>query len=161
LKILSLNAVYCGAERNKDLQRILLVTSKAYSKGVAGSYSISLLVFHVYCDKKEIPDQQHIPVSHVLLSSFIATLAGSYYGKTIANYVYGIQAWHTIHGVPWNIPKVEFDALLKAAETLAPPSSQKTKHPPYSTDYISMIHTCLNPTDPFDVVVFACLTTMF
>jgi hypothetical protein len=86
-----------------DLQRILEVTSRAYAESTAGTYGTGLLVFHVFCDQKDIPEAQHTPANHLLLSSFIATLAGAYSGKTITNYLYGIHAWHTIHGVPWRI----------------------------------------------------------
>ena len=81
-------------------------------------------MFHVYCDNKVIPETQRAPVSKILLSAFISELAGAYSGKTISNYVYGVRAWHILHGMTWLLKEPETKALLTAASKLTPPSSK-------------------------------------
>jgi hypothetical protein len=145
-----------------DLQHILEVTSRAYMESTAGTYGTGLLVFHVFCDKKDILEAQHAPASHLLLSSFVATLVGAYSGKTIMNYLYSVHAWHTIHGVPWTIQRTELDTLLRAADTLTPPLSLKPKCIPYIIKYLWRLHKHLDLSNSgFDIAVFACLTTTF
>jgi len=144
-----------------DLQRIQDVLTKAYAESTAASYGSGILVFHVFCDRKEIPEIQRAPASHVLLASFVATLAGTYAGNTIANYLHAIHAWHIVHGAPWNINKQEMDALLKAANSLAPLSSKRLKRDPLSVLHIEQISLWLDLNLPLDAAVFACLTTTF
>jgi hypothetical protein len=95
-----------------DLQYILEVTSRVYAESTAATYGTGLLVFYVFCNKKDILEAQCTPANYLLLSSFVATLAGAYSGKTIINYLYGIHAWHTIHGVPWRIQRTKLDTHL-------------------------------------------------
>lgn len=53
------------------------------------------------------------------------------------------------------------DALLKGADRLAPPSSKRKKRQPYTPEFIAKLRHQLKLDDPFDVAVFACLTTCF
>jgi hypothetical protein len=144
-----------------DLLRIQDVISRAYAETTATSYGSGLLVYHIFCDRKDIPEDQRTPASPILIASFISTIAGSYAGTTVANYVHGIHAWHTIHGIPWKMEKSEFDALLKAAESLTPPTSRKAKREPVLVSHIEKMCEHLNLNEPLDAAVFACLTTTF
>jgi hypothetical protein len=135
--------------------------SQAWEEGTRETYGSGLLTFHVYCDNKAIPELQRAPVSKVLLSAFISELAGAYSGKTIYNYVYGIRAWHVLHGLTWQINEPEIKALLTAASKLTPASSKRKKRRPYTPDYMAKLKGQLNLQDPLDAAVFACLTTCF
>ncbi|KAJ7103676.1 hypothetical protein C8R43DRAFT_907024 [Mycena crocata] len=114
-----------------DLQRLEDVMSFAWAPGTLEVYGSGLLIFHVFCDSKGIPESQRSPASDLLINSFVATLAGSYSGSTLANYYYGVRAWHVLHSIPWSIEQAAIDALLKAASTLAPSSSKRKKRLPY------------------------------
>ncbi|KAG2737718.1 hypothetical protein P692DRAFT_20761085, partial [Suillus brevipes Sb2] len=52
------------------------------------SYGLGLLIFHVFCDSKSIPEDQIecAPASCFLISSFITEMAGS------KDSVYGVHA---------------------------------------------------------------------
>lgn len=144
-----------------DLQRIEEILSHAWTDSTLESYGSGLLAFHVFCDMKLIPDPERAPVSPVALSAFIAAMAGSYSGKTIANYLYGVRAWHILHGVPWKLNEPEIEALLKAAEKLTPPSSKRKKRRPYTIDFIAALRVHLDLNEPLDAAVYGCLTTTF
>jgi len=134
----------------------------AYAESTRECYGSGLLVFHVFCDSKLIPEEQRAPASHILISLFISEMAGHYSGKTVSNYVHGVRAWHTLHGVPWTLGgDTEIDTLLKAATSLTPPSRKRAKRDPYTIPLITSIRDHLNPNDPLDAAVFACLTTLF
>jgi len=52
------------------------------------------------------------------------------------NYIYGIWAWHILHGVRWQMDTAELEVLLMAAEKTAPPASKKKKRVPYTTEFM-------------------------
>jgi hypothetical protein len=108
----------------------------AWADSTHESYGSGLLVFHVYCDSRSIPELDRAPASSVLISAFITFAAGSYSGKTIANYVYGVRAWHILHGVKWSLDDVQIDNLLKAAENMTPSNLKRKKRRPYTIDFI-------------------------
>ena len=124
-------------------------------------YGSGLLNFIVFCDKKNIPEVDRAPASHVLLLSFVSTLAAAYSGSAISNYLYGIRAWHILHGIPWRLEKPEMDTILKAAEKLTPPSSRQKKWRPYTINFMLAIRQHLDLQKPLNASVYTCLTTCF
>ena len=109
-----------------------MVMGKSWEVSTLAAYSSGLLNFHVYCDQKGVPEDQHAPASPVLIHAFISVLAGTYSSSTINNYVYGIRVWHLIHGVKWQMEVAELEVLLRAAEKATPVSSRKKKRVPYT-----------------------------
>jgi hypothetical protein len=118
-------------------------------------------VFHVFCDLRGVPEKQRCPADPLLMLTFISSCAGSYSGKTLANYFYAIRAWHTLHGAPWLMKAAEMKAALDGAAILAPPSSKRPKRAPLTLATISALATKFDLTKPLDAAVFACLTTTF
>jgi hypothetical protein len=144
-----------------DEARIREVLSEAYSDSTKVTYGTGLLVFHVYCDKKEISEPQRAPIGQTLLAGFISTLIGDYSAQAIENYTYGLRAWHIIHRIPWKINRAELQTLFASAAKNQPPKSSKAQKPPCTLQDLVAIRDNLDPRDPFDVAVFACLTTTF
>lgn len=144
-----------------DIQRIRDTMIHAYTEATRKTYGSGLLTFHVFCDSKSIPEAQRAPASHILVSSFITSMAGHYSAKTITNYICGVRAWHILHGLSWSLNEMEIETLLKASISLAPPSSKRSKREPYTIELMVAISQHLNPLNPLDAAVFACLTTTF
>jgi hypothetical protein len=145
-----------------EIERIREVILHAFAESTRETYGSGLLVFHVFCDSKSIPEDQRAPASRVLISLFITEMAGHYSGKTVSNYVQGVRAWHIVHGIPWTLGgDAEIDSLFKAAISLTPPTSKKAKRDPYTITLITAIKEQLSLNDPLDAAVFACLTTIF
>ncbi|KAJ6460845.1 hypothetical protein C8R47DRAFT_993811 [Mycena vitilis] len=145
----------------EDLARIEVVLLEAWAEGTRDTYGSGLLVWHVFHDKRGTPEVQRAPTSPVLLAAFIAAIAGAYSGKTIANYVYGVRAWHILHGAPWSINAPELQALLDGANRLTPATSKRKKRLPYTVELIVLILRHLDLNIPLHAAVFACLTTTF
>jgi len=145
----------------EDINCIFEVMANAWADSTHESYSAGILVYHVYCDQREIPEELRAPTSQFIITSFIASLAGSYSGSTIANYIPGIRAWHILHGLDWKLNSLETDALLKGADRLTPPSSKRKKRQLYMLEFIAKIWLQLNLNNPLDASMFACLTTCF
>ena len=145
----------------EDHQRIVDVMSHAWEEDTWETYGSGLLVYHVYCDGKSIPDCERAPASQLLLSGFMSTLAASYSGKTISNHFYGIRAWHILHGMSWHLKKVEIETMLHAVEKLTPQTSKREQRRLYTPDFIESLSRHLNYSNPLDAAVYACLTTCF
>lgn len=124
-------------------------------------YGTGLLVFHVYCDTKNIPDGQRAPVSQNLLAAFVSSCAGAYSGSTISNYATALRAWHVLHGLEWKISDAEYKALLEGAARLAPASSKRPKRAPFTLDVLERFHLLMDLNDPRDAAIFACLVCSF
>jgi hypothetical protein len=68
-----------------DLWQIVDVLKHAWAERMQETYETGLLLFHIFCDKKNLPK-----LWHALLFAFTMTLVGSYAGKMITNYFYGV-----------------------------------------------------------------------
>ena len=84
-----------------DLDRLITVINSSWQSTTRETYGAGLLVFHVFCDQRLIPEDQRCPADPLLMLTFISSCAGAYSGKTLANYFYAVRAWHTLHGAPW------------------------------------------------------------
>lgn len=110
-----------------DVQLIDDVALQAWADSTKVTYGSGLLMFHIFCDKKGISEVDRAPASSTLLAAFVATLAGSYSGSAVSNYLSGVRAWHTIHGLGWALSNVETHVLLKGALSMVP---RHLKDPP-------------------------------
>ncbi|KIK93790.1 hypothetical protein PAXRUDRAFT_144277 [Paxillus rubicundulus Ve08.2h10] len=144
-----------------DIQHIYDIIAHAWADSMKEMYRSGLLAFHIFCDNQSIPELEHTPTISSIISAFISTLAGSYSGSTISNYINSIRAWHTIHGLDWALNNMETDALLKVAMLLAPPQSKRPPHEPYTMDLLVSICNHLDLSSPLHTAVFACLTSAF
>ncbi|KIK94001.1 hypothetical protein PAXRUDRAFT_785178, partial [Paxillus rubicundulus Ve08.2h10] len=147
--------------QESDMTRIKDVMAHAWAESTRESYGSGLLVFHIFCDAKSIPNSDHAPASTQLIALFISSLASQYSGGTVANYLQGVRTWHIIHRLIWSHNNTEIEALLKAAVTLAPTSSKHKPCEPYTVNVLNLMRDNLNLTDPAKAAVFTCLTTTF
>lgn len=145
----------------EDIRQIAIVMGKSWEESTLATYGSGLLNFHVYCDQKEVPEDQRAPASPLLISAFVSSLAGAYSGSTIDNYVCGIRAWHILHGVKWQMDTAELETLLRAAAKTTPSSSKRKKRVPYTPNFILAIRSQLKLDQPRDAAVYSCLTTTF
>ncbi|KAJ8596779.1 hypothetical protein M405DRAFT_725572 [Rhizopogon salebrosus TDB-379] len=144
-----------------DLQRILTVIAHSHAPSTRESYGSGLLVFHVFCDAREVPEEQRCPASSVLLLTFIATCAGLYSGKTLENYFYAVRAWHLLHGSAWLADPRESSLALEGASRLAPPSSKRPKRDPFTIALLLALRPVMDLNDPLQAATYACLTVSF
>jgi hypothetical protein len=144
-----------------DLEHVKDILELSWEESTRALYGAGLLVYHVFCDCKAIAESHRAPASPVLIAAFVSTIAGAYAGRSISNYVFGIWAWHILHGIDWKISTLELTSLLKAAEKTAPTSSKKPKRAPYTIDFMLAVWEKLNLLLLLHAAVFACLTTTF
>jgi hypothetical protein len=108
-----------------------------------------------------VPESLRAPAHHSHVASFVASLAGSYSGSAISNYLYGLRAWHILHSIEWKLNALEMEALLKGAARLAPESSKRKPRQPYTPEFIAEVGKHLDLHLPLDASVYACLTDGF
>ncbi|KIJ09687.1 hypothetical protein PAXINDRAFT_87109 [Paxillus involutus ATCC 200175] len=144
-----------------DIQHIYDVITHTWADSTKETYGSGLLAFHVFCDNRKIPESECAPAIPSIISAFISTLAGSYSGSAVSNYINGVRAWHTVHGLDWALNNTETDALLKAASSLAPPQSKRPPREPYTVDLLVSIRSHLDLSSPLHAATFACLTSAF
>ncbi|KIL60835.1 hypothetical protein M378DRAFT_13874 [Amanita muscaria Koide BX008] len=144
-----------------EQSRIKTTMLASWDESTRITYGSGLLVFHVFCDRRNTAEEERAPASADLVKIFISSIAGSYSGKTIASYTFGVRAWHKLHGLPWEVADADLEILLRAAEKTAPPSSKRKKRKPITPDFITTIRGKLQLDNPRHAAVFACLTTTF
>ena len=154
-------APHDSALSNSELERIKDTMVHAWEEDTRASYGAGLLMWHCFCDSKQVSEYGRAPASQTLLSAFVAHMAATYSGKTVAGYLSGIRTWHLLHGIPWALEKREMDTMLRAAEKLTPGTSKKKKRLPYTPAFISAVRQHLVLDNPLDAAVFACLATCF
>ncbi|KAF9224271.1 hypothetical protein BS17DRAFT_703839, partial [Gyrodon lividus] len=70
------------------------VIAHTWVKGTKESCGSSLLVFHVFCHAKSIPNCNRAPTNSELVAFFISSLASQYARVTISNYLQVYTAHH-------------------------------------------------------------------
>ncbi|KAG6327913.1 hypothetical protein ID866_11176 [Astraeus odoratus] len=146
------------ADMHDQVQSVIL---QGWAKSTKLAYGTGLLVYHVFCDSRDIPETDRTPTSSALISMFVSALAGSYAGQTIQGYVYRVHAWHTLNSLPWSLHECQINTMLKGAVKLAPPSVKQILREPITKEMIEVIRTCLQKGDPLDTAFFTCLTMVF
>ncbi|KAH9062378.1 hypothetical protein EDB87DRAFT_297914 [Lactarius vividus] len=144
-----------------ERERIKDTMIHAWEEDTREAYGSGLLMWHCFCDDKAIPDPERAPAAQSLLSAFVAHMAAVYSGRTISNYLNGVGAWHILHSVPWELDKMEMDAMLRATSKLTPDASKRKACRPYTPDFIAAVKRDFTMEDPLDAAVFACLSTCF
>ncbi|KAG6327436.1 hypothetical protein ID866_11653, partial [Astraeus odoratus] len=94
-------------------------------RNTRAAYGSGLLVYHILCDSRDIPEMEHAPAKSAMISSFISALTRSYSGQTIQGHVYGIHAWHMLNGLPWSLHEDQINTMLKGAAKLVPPTARQ------------------------------------
>ncbi|KAI0634905.1 hypothetical protein C8Q77DRAFT_1053520, partial [Trametes polyzona] len=144
-----------------DVERIKTVTARAWVDSTAQTYGTGLLTFHVFCDLRAIADVQRAPASEELILSFIAALAGSYSATAIDNYVAGVRAWHTIHGLDWQADSLRVKTALIGAGQLAPATSKRSERNPITLSTLEALRRDFDLATPLDAAVWACACVAF
>ncbi|VDB83401.1 unnamed protein product [Peniophora sp. CBMAI 1063] len=142
-----------------DVERVLEVMPHAYALDTLEVYGSGLLVYHVWCDKRDIGEEARCPASADLVEAFVASCAGAYSRSAVDNHLAGIQAWHLIHRQPWKIDQNRLSHLTKAVDRLGP--SKRAPRPPFTVELMTKILSQLDMASHFDVAVKACLLVTF
>jgi len=137
------------------------VIGHSLASGTRETYGSGLLAFHVFCDARNVPEEQRGPASSILILGFIASCVGMYSGKTLENFVYSVRAWHLLHGLEWAVNPAQIASALEGGARLAPPVSKRPKRKPFTTAILTALHSVLDLSDPLDSAFYACLVISF
>lgn len=146
---------------DSDIDRIIVVLAHSHAPTTRETYGSGLLIFHVFCDARDIPEEQRAPASPILILAFIAACSGLYSGKSLENHFYAVRAWHLLHGLPWLANHDQCTLALSGGKRLEPDTSKRAKRAPFTIDILIAIRSTLDLTTPLHAAVYACLTTSF
>ena len=68
---------------DEDLDCLIIVINSSWQSATWETYGAGILVFHVFCDLKSIPEDQQCPADLLLMLTFVSSCAGAYSGKTL------------------------------------------------------------------------------
>ena len=135
--------------------------ANAWAPSTTQTYGAGLLVYHLFCDKFNIPEELRAPASTDLMVSFVSTLAGAYSGSAVRNYVSAVRAWHILHRLPWQLDQDALDTSIRASQKLAPSSSARAVRQPVTPQILLAIRASLNLSEGRDAAIWACATCLF
>lgn len=145
----------------ENIARLERVLEGAWNDDTRCVYGAGLLVYHVWCDAENVPEESRAPAHTHTILTFISALSGGYAGDTIGNYVAGVRAWHILHGLAWTIDPAPYNAALKSAKSLEPPQARRSQRPPCLLSHLKTLHSELNLSTPLHAAVWACVTSLF
>ncbi|EKM56456.1 uncharacterized protein PHACADRAFT_91797, partial [Phanerochaete carnosa HHB-10118-sp] len=153
----------------EDFARVSSVMSVTWAPSTLETYSAGLMLFHAICDVQLIPEMNRAPASSELLCIFLAKLACSYSVSALTNYLAGIQAWHRLHQLPWQLDAAQQQLMVcSAASMLSRLDAERSpelhitraKCPPITIAVLSQTHTQLDLSVPLDAAVYTCATAL-
>ena len=144
-----------------EQEQVKEIMIHAWEEDTRIAYGAGLLMWHCFCDKKGVREEERAPVMQDLVSVFVAHLVAAYSGRTISGYLNGVRAWHILHSLRWSLKKQKMEAILRAVDKLTPASSKRKKQQPYTPEFIATIKANLDLEKPLDTAIYACLTTCF
>ena len=106
---------------DEDVDRIISIMNISWSKGTRETYRVGLLVYHVFCNMHQL---QRSPAASPLILAFIASLASSYSGSMLSNYICGVCPWHILHSIQWDMDDLQLKAALMGTANVAPATSR-------------------------------------
>ena len=139
---------------SSHLSRLFEVMSFSLDQNTRNGYGAGLLRFTQFCDSLNIPEEQRMPASEVLLSSFIASAAGKVATTTVDNWLAGLHFWHTINAAEWHGNDM-LAQTRKGVRKLVPISSKRAKRPPVTIEHLYALRKGLDLTNAFDIAVWA------
>ena len=120
----------------EELERVFNVMSNAWAESTRESYSSGILVYHVFCDVRNIPEESRAPANQTTITSFIVSLAGSYSGSAISYHINSIRAWHILHSLNGGLIRWRLTLRSKGltgSHPLLPRGRKGSRTPPISS----------------------------
>jgi hypothetical protein len=148
-----------------------------------GSYGAGLRKFHLFCDIFDVPEQDRLPASVILLHSFAlwaatdadittATVAFAINPvpsepvatETVKKYLTAVRAWHIIQG--WPPPYSDTDLVqikfsLRGLARMSTMNRRRPLRPPMTIPLLHLIRSNLDVDSSFDASVWATCTCCF
>jgi integrase len=144
----------------RSFMRTSEVMKLSLDHSTRGVYGAGLLRFTQFCDSNDVPEDERMPASEILLSAFVAHHAGSVSSSAMNSWLAALRAWHTINGAPWHAG----DMLLqskKGLKKLVPGSSRRPKRPPITIEHMYALYRGLDLSNTFDAAVWAVASIAF
>jgi len=137
------------------------VVHDALADSTRTTYAAGLLRFQQFCDAWKISEEDRMPASPALLTSFVAHCSGLYAGNTIHSWISGIRSWHVLNQAEWH-GDCEWVNLARVAANKSGVNHKRAPRAPVSLEHLRVLRQQLDISLPFHAAVWAtALTTFF
>ncbi|KAJ3756352.1 hypothetical protein EV360DRAFT_48092, partial [Lentinula raphanica] len=136
------------------------VMKKSFAPNTLTSYAAGPLRFTQYCDLRNIPEDQRMPASEILIAGFVGYHCGKVSGSCIKNWLSGLKAWFEFHGAAWPGDTPEIKMARYAAKKEGTAHKRASRHP-ISTNHLHTLHRALDFRIPFHCAIWALAVTAF
>jgi hypothetical protein len=137
--------------------RIQQVLDRSLAKRTMTNHKSAVRAFRNFCHDSGYTAR---PASEHTLCAFVAHLASTMAGSSIANIISGVHAWHDAINAVWN-GSARLRRLLKGATNMAPAQSTNPPRPPVTLRMLELLHEALNNKNPEDCAILAAASTAF
>src|SRR5882724_1136147 len=129
--------------------------AKCVLPSTLNSYAAGLVHFTKFCDDLDIPEEDQMLASRLLLSHFIASHGAVSVGLgSMKTWLEGICLWHNINEAPWHGGAI-LKKTLNGAAKVSPIKSIQLKHEPVTIKHLRSWYHHLELSNSFDIAVFA------
>lgn len=132
----------------------------AWSPASKGIHRTALKKYLAFCEANNIPTQNRLPASEVLLCAFIATCTNRA-PATLNNYVSGLRAYHIKHNLQW-FGSTRLKYVREGMANSSPSQACiKAPRPPVTRAMLQTLHVNLNSSIPEEACILACADVAF
>lgn len=111
----------------------------------------------MWCDLREIPEHDRLPISTSNLVLFLAYLSRSHSSSVIRHTVAGLRHWHEVNNVPW-AGSSPYVSKIRGAAQLHAPDHTRAPRPPVTLQHLEALRNGLSFSNTFDSAVYAVAT---
>ncbi|KAJ3816863.1 hypothetical protein F5880DRAFT_1493803, partial [Lentinula raphanica] len=116
------------------------------------SYAAGLLRWHQFCDEENVPEEDHMPASYVLIAAFVSRHAGKYSGSTIRSWLSALRAWHVLNHASWPEKSPWLTLARRAANQLGS-HRRRPSRVPVTLQHLLCLRSRLDLSTPFHCAV--------
>ncbi|KAF9516517.1 hypothetical protein BS47DRAFT_1441504 [Hydnum rufescens UP504] len=130
--------------------------SLMWAQSTRSTYGGALIDWIAWCNANRIPEDDRLPISHELLSMFIASKISHDGASHAGNIMSGLRAWHIVQGFNWSFGEDPLVLGLKhTISSNAPPSTTRPLRPPVLIAHLEALRLNLDLiSNPFDISVY-------
>ncbi|KAJ3964507.1 hypothetical protein EV361DRAFT_766251, partial [Lentinula raphanica] len=117
------------------------------------SYAAGLLRWHQFCDEENVPEEDRMPASYVLIAAFVSRHAGKYSGSTIRSWLSALRAWHVLNHASWPEKSPWLTLARRAANQLGS-HRRRPSRVPVTLQHLLCLRSRLDLSTPFHCAVW-------
>ncbi|KAH7043366.1 hypothetical protein BKA62DRAFT_629981, partial [Auriculariales sp. MPI-PUGE-AT-0066] len=141
-------------------QKRAIAMVKSVEPHTVEMYRAGLLHFSKFCDEHSIMEEEWVPASDFLLSSFTSEFVSKIGVSAVWSWFAGLALWHTVQGVNWQ-GDCMVKQLVQAAAKHMPKTSMHELQPPVCKEHLIALKALLDLNKPMHTAIWVAVTFAF